>query len=204
MYYSVRPHPVFRSVLRKALWRIKTKEKKIYLTFDDGPIPKITPWVLDVLDEYKVKATFFCVGENILKHPEIFEQLKLKGHAVANHSHTHLDGWKTENEIYYKNIEDCSKLVGSKLFRPPYGKLKPSQYTILNTQYSIIMWDVLAGDFDHKITKEKCLENVLENTREGSIVLFHDSLKARERMQYALPLFLRHFLEKGFCFDVLK
>ncbi|HEY6159692.1 MAG TPA: polysaccharide deacetylase family protein [Bacteroidia bacterium] len=190
--------------LRKALWKMRTEEKKIWLTFDDGPIPGVTPWVLDVLDEYDAKATFFCVGENVVKHEKIFHSIIEKGHAVANHSYHHLNGWRTSNEIYFEDVERCNGLLRSKLFRPPYGKLRPSQYMNLGEKYSIVMWDVLTGDFDTKITREKCLENALQYSRPGSIVLFHDSLKARERMQYALPKFLEHFKKDGFSFERLE
>jgi peptidoglycan/xylan/chitin deacetylase (PgdA/CDA1 family) len=190
--------------LRKALWRMRTDEKKIWLTFDDGPIPGVTPGVLDVLDEYDAKATFFCVGENVVKHEKIFHSLMERGHGVANHSYRHLNGWRTSNQVYFDDIEQCNVLLRSKLFRPPYGKLKPSQYMALSEKYSIVMWDVLAGDFDGKLSKEKCLDNVLRFTRPGSIVLFHDSLKARERMQYALPKFLEHFKKEGFSFERMK
>ena len=183
---------------------MRTEEKKIWLTFDDGPIPGVTPWVLDVLDEYDAKATFFCVGENVVKHEKIFHSIIEKGHAVANHSYHHLNGWRTSNEIYFEDVERCNGLLRSKLFRPPYGKLRPSQYMNLGEKYSIVMWDVLTGDFDTKITREKCLENALQYSRPGSIVLFHDSLKARERMQYALPKFLEHFKKDGFSFERLE
>lgn len=199
--YPTRPHALLRSLMKKAVWRVPTREKKIYLTFDDGPVPEVTPLVLEVLKAHDAKATFFCVGENVKKNPALFERLTREGHAVANHSYNHLNGWKTSNEIYFENIARCSQLVQSALFRPPYGKLRRSQYSMLSTRYSIIMWDVLSGDFDQRLSKEKCLNNVLRKTRPGSIVLFHDSIKARERMMYALPEFLQHFKERGYAFE---
>ena len=157
-------------------------------------------WVLDILDEYKAKATFFVVGDNVKKNPEIFEQLKLKGHAAGNHSYNHLNGWKTKNENYFENIERCDKLIHSKLFRPPYGKLKPSQYLLLNTQYQIIMWDVLAGDFDHKITKEKCLENVLKNAREGSVGIISRQFKSKRKNAICFAIIFGTLYEKRIFF----
>ena len=202
--YTVRPNKLLKYFLQKALWRVPTAEKKIYLTFDDGPIPGVTPGVLEQLDKYDAKATFFCVGDNVKKHPALFEALKKRGHAVGNHTFHHLDGWRTENDRYFQNIEQCNEAVGSSLFRPPYGKLKRAQYAAISQKYSIVMWDVLAGDFDPATSPVKCLKNVISKTREGSIVVFHDSLKAQERMEYALPRFLKHFSEKGFTFEKLS
>src|ERR1051326_6923521 len=143
-YYSIRPNKIMKYAFRNALWRKNANEKKIYLTFDDGPIPEITPWVLDVLKEHHAKATFFCVGENVKKNQVAFDRIINEGHAAANHSYNHLNGWRTKNEAYFENVKQCDQLVHSKLFRPPYGKLKLSQYSQLQTQYSIVMWDVLA------------------------------------------------------------
>jgi peptidoglycan-N-acetylglucosamine deacetylase len=203
----------------------KNKSKgEIYLTFDDGPIPEITPWVLSTLKKYKAKATFFCVGANIKKHPHILQQIIAEGHSIGNHSFNHLNGWKTKTKKYIENIEMCAQEIVNGvnnhqlssllhtplLFRPPYGKMKQSQYSHLigsgplNTQYSIIMWDVLSGDFDQKISEEKCLKNVLTKTREGSIVVFHDSIKAKKNLVYVLPKFLEYFSEKGFAFSCLN
>jgi len=188
---------------RKALWRVKTQEKKIYLTFDDGPQPAITDWVLDILKEHNAKATFFCVGENVRKHNDVYKRILAEGHSVGNHTYNHLYGWRTDTKRYIENTKKCAELVDSKLFRPPYGRMKPSQYSKLKQHYSIVMWDVLSGDFDQKITKEKCLKNVLDYSREGSIVLFHDSIKAKANMEFALPIFLKQFSEKGFVFEKL-
>jgi peptidoglycan/xylan/chitin deacetylase (PgdA/CDA1 family) len=204
MYYAPRPSMMLRSVMRKALWRMPGEEKKIYLTFDDGPIEGVTPRVLETLHQFDAKATFFCIGDNIVKHRKIFEDIKKRGHAVANHTFNHLDGWKTDDHSYYRNIEQCGDLVQSAFFRPPYGKLKPLQYNALAKKYTIVMWDVLSGDFDTRISGEKCLDNVLKHTREGSIVVFHDSLKAKERMEYALPRMLEHFSGLGYAFVKLE
>lgn len=213
--YSVRPHLLMRKLYPSAIWRIPTKEKKLFLTFDDGPIPEVTPWVLAQLKKYNAKATFFCIGDNINKHSGIFQQIVSEGHSIGNHTCHHLDGWKTKTKEYLENIEHCEKNIQSAvyrlrlttnskpLFRPPYGKMRRSQYSILNTQYSVIMWDVLSGDFDQTISEEKCLKNVLSKTREGSIVVFHDSIKAKKNLHYVLPKFLEHFSEKGFAFNHL-
>ena len=204
MFYSVRPSFILRSFMRKALWRVATNEKKIYLTFDDGPVEHVTPVVLDVLDAFDAKATFFCVGKNVEKRPALFSELKMRGHAVANHSNDHLHGWKNNNALYFENVDRCHVLVNSRLFRPPYGKLKPSQYAFLSRKYKLVMWDVLACDFDPHVSKEKCLDNVIKHTRPGSIVLFHDSLKAKEKVEFALPKFLGHFRTEGYTFEKLE
>ncbi len=178
-------------------------DKSIYLTFDDGPIPELTEWVLDQLKFFGVKATFFCVGANILKHPAIFERIQREGHAVANHTMTHTKGFKNTVGDYVKEVEDCRKLVNNGLFRPPYGQLKRSQYkSLIDKGYKIILWDVISYDFE-KISPEKCADNVLRNTRNGSIVLFHDNIKAEGNMKYALPLFLKQFLNRGYSFKTL-
>lgn len=209
--YFVRPNWLMRKMYSSAVWRIPTEEKKIFLTFDDGPIPEITPWVLKILKQFNAKATFFCVGENIEKHPEIFQQIITEGHFIGNHTYNHLNGWKTNTKIYFENISMCNSIIQSRnsqfairnLFRPPYGRMKRSQSSIINKKYSIIMWDVLSGDFDKNTSEAKCLKNVLAKTREGSIVVFHDSIKAKRNLFYSLPKFLEHFSEKGFTFSLL-
>lgn len=185
---------------RDLVWKISTPDPVLFLTFDDGPIPEITPRALSILKEYNAKATFFCIGDNVDKHPEIFNQLLDEGHAIGNHSQNHLNGWKTKNPAYFRNILKCDKKVNSKLFRPPYGKITRSQSEKLKKKFSIIMWDVLSGDFDPKITKEKCLNNVIHSVQNGSIIVFHDSQKAAEKMLFALPKVLDHFSKKGYSF----
>ena len=182
------------------LWHKSRKEKSIYLSFDDGPIPVVTPFVLNTLKSFNAKATFFCIGENIEKHPEIYRQILDAGHSIGNHTYNHLKGWDTEDEIYLDNVSQCARVVKSNLFRPPYGRAKKSQYSILNTKYSVVMWDVLSGDFDPDISPEKCLQNVLSHTRNGSIIVFHDSLKAFPRLQAVLPKAMAQLSAKGFRF----
>ncbi len=201
--YSIRPPFLYKKYLPKAVWRMNPLEKKIYLTFDDGPIPEVTPWVLELLNKENVKATFFCVGANVEKHPENFRQILAEGHAVGNHSFNHLNGWKTNNTTYIDNVKQCSQVVDSKLFRPPYGKLRKSQSSILSNEYSIIMWNVLSGDFDKATSPEKCLQNATKHLKNGAIVLFHDSIKAKVNMEYALPRFITFAKQKGFEFEKL-
>ena len=202
--------PLLSAVYPDCLWKVNTKEKILYLSFDDGPIAEITPFVLDELKRWNAKATFFCIGKNIEANPEIFQRIINEGHSVGNHTYDHLNGWSYSDEEYFKNIEKCgavinlqSSIFNLQLFRPPYGKLKPSQYKKIKSQYKLVMWDVLSFDFDLKMEKEKVLENVLKNAEEGSIVVMHDSLKAKSKVEYALPKILEYFSEKGFVFNAL-
>jgi peptidoglycan-N-acetylglucosamine deacetylase len=202
--YLVRTPRFIQNLFPTYTWQIPTEEKVLYLTFDDGPIPEVTPWVLDTLRNYNAKATFFCVGENIMKHPSVFQEVLNDGHTIGNHTYNHLSGWDTDNLEYFHNVRHCARLTKSNLFRPPYGRLTPKQTQFLTRHYNIVMWDVLSGDFDLTISKEDCLHNVLSSTRRGSIVVFHDSMKAAERMKYALPLVLEHYAAKGYRFESLK
>ena len=176
----------------------------MYLTFDDGPIPEITPWVLETLKKFNAKATFFCVGDNVNKNPTVFQQVLADGHAIGNHTFSHINGWNSDNIPYFHDVRHCAKLVKSTLFRPPYGRLTPKQTQFLTRHYDIVMWDVLSGDFDQNISKEDCLRNVISAAKRGSIIVFHDSLKAAERMMYALPRVLEYFAAKGYRFEHLK
>jgi len=188
------------------LWNKSRTEKVIYLTFDDGPIPNVTDFVLKTLKVFNAKATFFCIGDNIVKHTEVFERVKNDGHAIGNHTFNHLKGWKTDNGTYLQNTLKCQELTQTNLFRPPYGRIKKSQISNLKSQISelkIVMWDVLSGDFDTKLSPEKCYQNVIKHTENGSIIVFHDSLKAFDRLSYALPKVLAYFTEKGFTFSTL-
>ena len=209
------------------LWNLPKTGNTLYLTFDDGPIPEVTPWVLALLKEYHAKATFFCIGENIVKHPEVFDQILAEGHNVGNHSFNHLDGWKTSISTYIENVEKTEKIIfekqegryknqdnrteskekrnkNLKLFRPPYGKITPKQIKILQGQgFKIVMWEVISGDFDVNISPENCLNNVLKNSKPGSIVVFHDSIKASANLKEVLPKVLQYFHQKGFEFNAI-
>ncbi|QDW26447.1 polysaccharide deacetylase family protein [Pedobacter sp. KBS0701] len=208
------------------LWNKSRTEKVIYLTFDDGPIPNVTDFVLKTLKVFNAKATFFCIGDNIIKHPEVFERVKTDGHAIGNHTFNHLKGWKTDDKTYLENTLKCQQLTQTDLFRPPYGRIKKSQILSLKSEVrspesisqnsqtdlhlksqisnlKIVMWDVLSGDFDTKLSPEKCYQNVIKHTENGSIIVFHDSLKAFDRLSYALPKVLAYFSEKGFTFSTL-
>ncbi|WP_430614994.1 polysaccharide deacetylase family protein [Flavobacterium sp. JP2137] len=193
----------------KQCWKVPNGARKIYLTFDDGPIPEITEWVLQVLDYYQIKATFFCIGDNIDKHPDIFKKIVAAQHRIGNHTQHHVNGWKTDNATYLREVESCAAKIptvlgASMLFRPPYGKIRPSQVTaLLEKNYKIVMWTVLSGDYDSKITPERCLQNVVRHSRSGSIVVFHDSLKASQNLTYALPKAIEQLLSEGYVFDVL-
>jgi len=188
------------------VWNKSRSENVVYLTFDDGPIPVVTDFVLNTLKSFNCKATFFCIGDNINKHPDVFERIKTEGHAIGNHTYNHLKGWKTDDKTYIQNFNSCQKLTGSNLFRPPYGRIKKSQIKQLKTinpQINIIMWDVLSGDFDLNLSPQKCYENVIRNTGNGSIIVFHDSLKAFDRLTFALPAALKYLIEKGYQFHTL-
>lgn len=190
----------------KMVWRMPADGKKIYLTFDDGPHPVATPFVLNQLAKYGAKATFFCIGKNVVSEPAIYERIVKEGHVVGNHTQHHLNGWKTDDTTYLSDIEKAREQITSHLFRPPYGRMKRSQVRKLKQQYpqtKIIMWDVLSADFDTNLTPEASLSYVLYHARPGSIVLFHDSDKAWNRMSVALPKVLQHFAEEGYSFEAI-
>jgi len=207
-FYWVKTNIFIKKIFSGFVWDLPNKEKKVYLTFDDGPTPEITEWTLNQLKQFKVKATFFCIGENIQKYPEIFNKVIEDGHSIGNHTFNHLKGWNTSTEDYIQNFKQCEAEIlkqslilttKSKLFRPPYGKIKFSQSRILRKMsYRIIMWDVLSADFDTTISPEKCLENVIKNIRSGSIIIFHDSIKASKNLEYALPKTLVFLKENGY------
>lgn len=197
----VKTHWIIKKLFSGYLWDIPNGQKEVYLTFDDGPTAEITDWTLAQLQQYNAKATFFCIGKNIKNHPDIFEKVVAAGHSIGNHTFNHLNGWQTANKIYLKNVEMCAEEIPAKtkLFRPPYGKIKPSQAKALRQSgYKIIMWDVLSEDYDASISAERCLENVMENVRPGSIIVFHDSVKAYPHLEYVLPKTLKFLNEKGF------
>ncbi len=204
MLYFVRTPTWLQKLFPDRIWEMNKLEKKIYLTFDDGPHPIHTAFVLDELKKYNAKATFFCIGNNVQQYPDTFKRIIDEGHAIGNHTQQHLNGKKTADDIYIKDVQDASKYIDSNLFRPPYGRIKSFQAKILSTlnrPYKLIMWTVLSGDFDPDISVKRCLENVLFKTNNGSIVVFHDSEKAAEKMMSTLPAVLSNFSEKGFSFE---
>ena len=222
MFYWIKTNSLIKKIFSNYIWDIPNNENKIYLSFDDGPTPEITAWVLQELEKYNAKATFFCIGNNIKKHPEIFEMLIAAGHSVGNHTFNHLNGWKTTTEEYLQDSIQWSAVSGQSpnwnlqseicnlksancnLFRPPYGKIKASQAKKLRQLgYKIIMWDVLSADYDTSISAEKCFENATKEVTSGSIIVFHDSIKAFPHLEYTLPKALKFFKEKGFVFDKL-
>jgi peptidoglycan/xylan/chitin deacetylase (PgdA/CDA1 family) len=188
-------------------WRIPTKEKVLYLTFDDGPHPEATPFVLEQLKKYQARATFFCIGKNVEAYPEIYRRILLEGHRVGNHTQDHLNGWKVDDRKYLDNIREAARRIDSDLFRPPYGRIGVLQSKVLRSapfHYDIIMWDVLSADFDVTLTGDRCARNVFQNGKAGSIVVFHDSEKAFERMSVALPVVLEKFSEQGYRFEAIR
>lgn len=203
--YFIKTPGFFKYLFPDGVWEMNVREKNIFLTFDDGPIPEITPWVLDTLQEYDAKATFFCVGENAHKHPDLVERIREEGHSIGSHTYNHLNGWHTENTDYYRNVRKGAREVGSDLFRPPYGKLKFHQARFLSQHYRIIMWDILGGDFDPLLSGEQVYNNLIRNVVPGSILVLHDSLKSMEKVKYALPRFLDFCNEHGFnCSSIDK
>lgn len=202
--YLARIPSIVQKVFGLFTWRGYGAGERVYLTFDDGPIPEVTPWVLDLLARYNARATFFCVGENVSRHPEIFARLQESGHAVGNHTYNHLSGWDTDVDAYVENVTQCADLVESRLFRPPYGRLSPRKVHRLYGDYRIVMWDVLSGDFDAALTGRDCVANVLDNVEPGSIIVFHDSLKAEPNLRYALPRILDALSRRGYRFEALQ
>lgn len=197
--YLTKTPNVVQRMFPKRLWRVDDPGA-IYLTFDDGPIPELTPWVLDQLKQYDARATFFCIGRNIDRNPEIFERLRTEGHTVANHTQDHLNGWQTSTGAYLENMQLAAGNFRDeeRYFRPPYGKISSAQARALQEDgYRIVMWDVLSYDFDRTVPEEKCLENTIDNLEPGSIVVFHDSKKAERNLRYALPRTLEYITEKG-------
>ena len=191
------------------LWNVDTKKNILYLSFDDGPHPEATPFVLNELKKQNALATFFCIGKNVLQWPEIYRRILDEGHTVGNHTQNHLNGWKVNNEVYMKDIAEAANYIDSDFFRPPYGRMTSFQASHLRLAMRgrkprIVMWDILSADFDATTTAEACLENVIFKSKPGSIIVFHDSEKAYSKLQYCLPKILQFFSEKGYRFDALK
>lgn len=223
MFYTVKTPWLFKKIIYPLLiWEKPTREKVLYLTFDDGPHPTATPFVLGQLKQYNAKATFFCIGKNVAASGEMYQRIIEEGHTTGNHTFNHLNGWKTDNKTYFQNILDASKYINSNLFRPPYGRItkfqasvlqrvngqrsmvnKEPSLTIHHSPFTIIMWTILSGDFDETISPQRCLQNVILNSKPGNIIVFHDSTKAWNRMSFALPKILEHFSKEGYSFKSL-
>ena len=206
MFYIAKTPKWVRKLFGKSLWEMPGTRKALYLTFDDGPHPQITPFVLDELAKYGAAATFFCIGKNVVSYPEVYNRIINEGHAVGNHTYDHLDGWKTPHEVYLQNILAAKKFIHSNLFRPPYGRITWKQQRAISREgqdFKLIMWSVLSGDFDVNISPEKCSANVLKHAENGSIVVFHDSYKAERNMAFTLPRFIEHFIDKGYVFNAI-
>jgi peptidoglycan/xylan/chitin deacetylase (PgdA/CDA1 family) len=206
MLYFVKKPKWVRKFYGDCTWEIKTAEKVLYLTFDDGPDREETPFVLEQLEKYNAKATFFCLGQNVVKQPQVYRWILSNGHSVGNHTFSHIDGWKSSNKKYFEDIKEASNLIYTKLFRPPYGHITWNQVNWLKSndyQLKTILWNLLSADFDKNISKEKCLHNVIDNATKGSIILFHDSSIASKNMRYALPRVLDHFSAMGYYFQAL-
>lgn len=192
----------YRLLFPGAVWKMPADEKCVYLTFDDGPIPEMTPWVLDVLDEYGIKATFFCVGDNVRKHPDVFRLVLERGHRVGNHTFNHIQGWQYRTADYLANVEKADGYIGSPLFRPPHGHMRLAQVLRLRKRYKIVMWDVVTRDYSWRLTADEVVDVVKKYTRNGSVIVFHDSLKAEPRTREALPRSLDWLLEQGYRFKL--
>lgn len=201
--YFVKTPWYLKSVYPSLVWDLP-KPDSVYLTFDDGPVPGVTDTILDILNNFQIKANFFCIGDNVKKHPELFQRILAEGHIVGNHTQHHLNGWKTENQIYFDDIAACEELVHAEFFRPPYGRIGFHQIQELKKKYTIVMWDVLSGDFDLEIDAQQCVNNVIDNTVAGSIIVFHDSEKAKERVLPALPQVIEILKARGYQFDVVS
>lgn len=202
MHLSKTPE-IVKPIASDLVWDIPTDQKEVFITFDDGPEPSVTPQVLDIMDKFGAKGTFFCVGSNVNKHPELFQEIQDRGHAVGNHTWAHENGWKTSQFSYCRSVIKADSVIQSRLFRPPYGRIKKPQADALKKRFNLIMWDVLSGDWDANRSVEKCLDSVVKNTKPGSIIVFHDSIKAKDRVLNVLPSYLEFLKSKGMTSSVL-
>lgn len=200
--FAPRVHPpaVVTRWFPRAIWRVKTDEHAVFLTFDDGPVPGATPWVLDLLAQEQVKATFFCVGENVWRYPELYQEILAQGHSVGNHTYNHLQGVKTGNFDFYRNIAKAGRFISSDLLRPPHGLLTRQQYRFLSLRYQLVMWDIVARDFDPTLSPEKVVKNVMDFVRPGSVIVFHDSVKTINNLKVSLPLVIKLLKREGYSF----
>ena len=203
MFYTVKTPKWVKKLFVSSTWQMPETDRAIYLTFDDGPHPSITPFVLDELNKYNAKATFFCIGRNVKNNPTIFDRILAEGHAVGNHTFSHLDGWRTSNAKYQVDVTRAKEIIDSNLFRPPYGRITIKQrkgLSVSGKPLKIIMWSVLSGDFDERVTPEQCCASVIKNSGNGAVIVFHDSEKALPRLSHSLPIVLQHFSDKGYSF----
>jgi len=206
MFYLKKTPTLLKKIFPERIWKINTDEKILYLTFDDGPHPEATIFVLDELKKYNAKATFFCVGQNVKENFAVYQRIISEGHKPGNHTYSHLNGWKTEDKKYVEDIAKASKIIDSDLFRPPYGRITKFQIKAISGEklhLKTIMWDVLSGDFDPSVNGENCYLNVINNSKPGSIIVFHDSLKSFATLQYSLPKVLGYYFNNGYKFDIL-
>ncbi|MEO6406530.1 MAG: polysaccharide deacetylase family protein [Ferruginibacter sp.] len=204
MFYFAKTPGWLKMLFPGRTWDIKTTKKELYLSFDDGPHPEITSFVLDELKRYDAKASFFCIGKNVVASPEIYRRILDEGHAVGNHTFKHLNGWKVSNKEYLRDIQEASLYIDSKLYRPPYGRMTRFQQKLVENKMEVIMWSILSGDFDTSISPERCLSNVLLNIHPGAIIVFHDSEKAFPLLKEVLPKALKYLSERGYVFKALK
>ena len=207
MVYLVKTPWLLKKLYPECIWDVKTDEKIIYLTFDDGPDPRATSFALEELKKYNAKATFFCVGKNVKEYFDLYKQIISEGHKPGNHTYSHLSGWNTADKEYLEDVRRAADIIDTELFRPPYGRITKFQIKALQGEkfkLKTIMWDVLSGDFDKKISPENCYLNVINHSKPGSIIVFHDSMKALPALQYALPKVLKYFSEKGFQFKIIS
>ena len=195
---------LYRNLYRGSHWRFNIDKKVVYLTFDDGPVPELTPWVLDLLDKYNIKATFFCVGDNVRKNPDIYQMIQERGHNTGNHTSHHIKGLKTDTKSYLEDVKESEQWIKSKLFRPPYGHMRFSLFKALKKKFKVIMWDVVTRDYSCLMTADQVFEVVKKYTRNGSIIVFHDSLKAGDRMKESLPKSIEWLLEQGYTFELIE
>ena len=201
--YLVRTPELIKPFFKNLLWNIPNASNTVYLTFDDGPIAEVTPWVLDQLKYAGAKATFFCIGRNAVREPAILDRILREGHSIGNHTYDHLNGWRSSQFSYLKSVQQCRTILESDLFRPPYGRITRAQVNALKRHYRIVMWEVLSADFDRELTGDHCYRNVIGNVRSGSIVVFHDSLKAWDRLRIALPRVLQELQRRGYGLEAL-
>lgn len=206
MFYFIKPPRILKKIYPDCIWDMPADEKIIYLSFDDGPHPKATPFVLDELKKYDAKATFFCIGKNVAKHTGIYHRIVDEGHQIGNHTFNHLNGWKTNDLLYLKDVSAAREYIDSDLFRPPYGKISKWQIRQLTRTFKmrIVMWSLLSADFDVKVSPEACLNNVIFNAKPGNIIVFHDSEKAWNNLEYVLPKVLVYFAEQGYRFGKIN